>query len=260
MSQIRSYAETNVGLQRSNNEDTFLDCPEHKLWIVADGMGGHAAGEVASSIASQVIRDSYRKGCSLSESIQAGHTAVLKAAANGLGGRGMGSTVVVLATEANDRFQIGWVGDSRAYLWSENKLTCLSKDHSYVQMLFDSGLISEEDMMYHPEKNIITQCLGSLELESVNVSVVDGAWKGDDKILLCSDGLTDSVTDPEIEQILNEASSIESATTSLINAALSRGGKDNITVVLVESKGSGLRSLFKSIAGLFSFKRYKRLK
>ena len=237
MSHIKSCAATDVGLQRTNNEDAYLDSPENGLWIVADGMGGHAAGEVASSIATQVIREKCTNGSNIIDAIQSSHHAVLDAAANGLGGRGMGSTVVVLKAKKG-AYEIGWVGDSRAYKWSqdsEKRLTRLSKDHSYVQMLFESGLISEADMDNHPEKNIITQCLGSVELENVNVSAASGEWKNKDILLLCSDGLTDGVNDAQIDQIISEADSIEVATANLVDAALAAGGKDNITVVLVEA-------------------------
>ena len=246
----QSSAETNVGLQRSNNEDAFLDCPEHSLWVVADGMGGHAAGEVASSIAIQVIRDSFRKKRSLKSSIQAAHSAVLRASKEGLGSPGMGTTVVALQSQKNV-FNIGWVGDSRAYLHKKGHLKQLTKDHSYVQMLFDSGLIDEDDMANHPDKNIITQCLGSTELDEVEVSELSGQWRPSEKILLCSDGLSDLVTEDEITAIIDSAKNITAATTSLINAALQRGGKDNVTVVLIEYKSNFFYSTFSKIAALF---------
>ena len=254
MAQITSYAVTDVGLQRNNNEDTFLNSPEQGLWIVADGMGGHAAGEVASSIATQVIRDSQKNGSSLDDAIQAGHRAILQAAADGLGGQGMGSTVVVLSSSKPGYYQIGWVGDSRAYLYNENespRLKKISTDHSYVQMLYESGLINESDMATHPEKNIITQCLGSIELDKVNVSLEEGIWNSGSKILLCSDGLTDSVDDAQIETIIAGADTVEDGSKALLTAALSAGGKDNITVVLIESSISAAQLFFnKACIGL----------
>ncbi len=246
MSQITSYAVTDVGLQRNNNEDTYLDSPEQGLWIVADGMGGHAAGEVASSIATQVIKDSQKNGSSLSDAIQAGHKAILKAAEEGHGGQGMGSTVVVLSSSKPGFYQVGWVGDSRAYIYDEAqnpRLKKISTDHSYVQMLFESGLINEGDMATHPEKNIITQCLGSIELEKVSVSLKEGIWNSGSKILLCSDGLTDSVNDDEIETIIANSDSVEGGSKALLTAALSAGGKDNITVVLIESTMSATQKI-----------------
>ena len=237
MPQSQSSAATDVGLQRNNNEDSYLSSPEDGLWIVADGMGGHAAGEVASSIVTNTIRDYSRDGKSLSEAIQLSHRAVLDAAANGQGGQGMGSTVVALKSE-NQQYKIGWVGDSRAYLWSpqsSDPLKLLSKDHSYVQMLYESGAISEDEIETHPEKNIITQCLGSMELDHVEVSIKESDWGNDDWILLCSDGLTDAVSDRKIEKILTKSATLNEASAALVRAALESGGKDNITVVLVET-------------------------
>lgn len=232
----RYSAATDVGLQRNNNEDTYLSCPDLGLWVVADGMGGHAAGEVASAIVSETIKNQVNEGASLSEAIQSSHKEVLSAAANGLGGQGMGSTVVAIQTDGH-HYEIAWVGDSRAYLWSpegEQKFRQITTDHSYVQMLFQTGAISEEELDTHPEKNIITQCLGSIELESVTVDTVEGEWRKGEWIVLCSDGLSDAVPSAEIADVLSQHGTTESATDTLIQTALSRGGKDNITVAIVE--------------------------
>lgn len=240
---IRHSAATDVGLQRSNNEDCFLSNPANGLWLVADGMGGHAAGEVASAIASRTIEESIVEGKSLAEAIQNAHHAILHAAANGEGGQGMGSTVVALL-EQGDHYQIGWVGDSRAYIWSadlEPNLYQLTRDHSYVQMLLDTGAIQESELATHPEKNIITQCLGSLDLDNVAVDVFEGKWEKDDVILLCSDGLTDAVTNDKIRDILARSDNVHTAAKTLIQTALDSGGRDNITVSVIASPSSAHR-------------------
>jgi len=232
----RYSAASDVGLQRNNNEDSFLSSPELGLWLVADGMGGHAAGEVASAIVSETIKNKVSNGKVLSDAIQSSHREVLDAANNGHGGQGMGSTVVALLADGL-RYQIAWVGDSRAYLWSpssETPFSQLTTDHSYVQMLYQTGAISEAELDMHPERNIITQCLGSIELDSVTVDTMEGQWHKGDWILLCSDGLSDAVPDDTIEEVLTKTTNIESATTDLINSALTHGGKDNITVTVVE--------------------------
>lgn len=251
----RYSAATDVGLQRSNNEDTFLSCPDLGLWVVADGMGGHAAGEVASAIVSETIKTKVYEGKRLTDAIQNSHRQVLAAAANGEGGQGMGSTVVAMHSHGK-HYEIAWVGDSRAYLWSpqgQPPLRQMTTDHSYVQMLYQTGAISEEELDTHPEKNIITQCLGSLELDAVNVGHVEGEWKAGEKMLLCSDGLSDIVTRAEIAQVIAANSNAHQATKALINLALARGGKDNITVSMIEGPSSLLNFFHRFSAYLSKF-------
>lgn len=230
-------AATDVGLQRNNNEDNFLSLPFLGVWVVADGMGGHAAGEVASAVACESIKREVARGTPLSDSIQRGHKAVLEAAERGMGGTGMGSTVVALQS-LGSRYEVCWVGDSRAYSYdplADHPLQQITRDHSYVQMLVDSGAISASDVITHPEKNIITQCLGSIDLDEVDVGHVTGCWQPRQWLILCSDGLTDAVLDSEMLSILNRAESVEQATTNLIKAALNNGGRDNITIQIVAS-------------------------
>ncbi len=249
---IRYSAATDVGLQRSNNEDCYLSNPANGLWLVADGMGGHAAGEVASAIASKTIEQSVMEGKNLKEAIQNAHHAILHAAARGEGGQGMGSTVVALL-EDGDKYQIGWVGDSRAYIWStdlEPNLYQLTRDHSYVQMLLDTGAIHESELATHPEKNIITQCLGSLDLDNVEVDIFDGKWERDDIILLCSDGLTDAVSNDKIRDILAQSENVQVAARTLIQTALDSGGRDNITVSVIASPNSAHRFIQATVGRL----------
>lgn len=237
---------TDVGLMRDNNEDAILSNPRLGLWSVADGMGGHAAGEVASSIALETLNRAINAGQDLEHGIKTAHQAILEAAQNGTGKPGMGSTVVALKSQGH-HYQIAWVGDSRAYLWShpngQAQLQQLTTDHSYVQMLYQSGVISEEEMASHPEKNIITQCLGSMGLtqEQIHVSIIERQWQQDDQLLLCSDGLTDAVSDQEVCDLLSQNPNLEDAVPNLVQAALRNGGKDNISVIMV-SAPSGLRT------------------
>ena len=239
----RNYSQaTDVGLLRDNNEDAIWSDAKLGLWVVADGMGGHAAGEVASDITVNVISDGIRQGRSIKDAINAAHLAVLDAARDGSGKYGMGSTVVALHSLGN-RYEIAWVGDSRAYLWSDRdkdgfSLQQLTIDHSYVQMLYQSGIISADEMSGHPEKNVITQCLGSMELNELKVDVVEGSWHKYDWILLCSDGLSDTVSDQQICDILHGAESTDLAVSALVQAALANGGKDNISVIIVTAPGT----------------------
>lgn len=248
---------SDVGLVRTNNEDAILDNEELGLWLVADGMGGHAAGEVASRIASDTIEQSVKTGHNLSDAIAQAHTAILESAASGDGKYGMGSTVVALYGMGNS-YQIAWVGDSRAYCWSKNdsnqfQLRQLTTDHSYVQMLYQSGIISEEELVTHPEKNIITQCLGSNELEQVKVDTIVGQWSSEDWVILCSDGLTDTVSDEAMFEILYRSQTPQDATSALLKEALHNGGKDNISIIIVNPKisiGSRLKEKLRQVAGL----------
>lgn len=226
-----SSSKISPGLKRSNNEDCYLSLPEHGLWMVADGMGGHEAGEVASAIVKETLEKLYQQP--LETSIQASHKAILQAVNKGLGASGMGSTVVALQN-FNDHYEIAWVGDSRAYSWSKaEELVQISTDHSYVQMLVDSGAISAKDAETHPEKNIITQCLGSQELEEVQVDTIIQPWQDTKWIILCSDGLSDELDSHKISLVLKHAETPDEACILLMRAALKHGGRDNITVQII---------------------------
>lgn len=233
---------SDVGLQRSNNEDAVLCNQQLGLWLVADGMGGHAAGEVASGITVETIAQAVAGGTALEHAINHAHHAVLSSAQQGDGKYGMGSTVVALHS-VGEHYKIAWVGDSRAYLWSNHstgdyELTRLSTDHSYVQMLYQSGIIGAEEMETHPEKNVITQCLGSNELQDVHVDLVHGQWHKNDWIVLCSDGLNDTVNDQTICDILYKSPTPQFAVNTLLQEALKNGGKDNISIVIVAYRSS----------------------
>lgn len=237
---LESSAVTHPGLERDNNEDCYLAMPEHGIWLVADGMGGHEAGEVASAIVRDTLRDLHRNSQDhgLGDTIQASHKAVLAAAGRGQGAPGMGSTVVALRSNCRT-YEIAWVGDSRAYLWTQTAdgghLERLTRDHSYVQMLLQSGAISAADLERHPERNIITQCLGSTELAKVHVDTVQRQWQKDQWILLCSDGLTDEVNDSAIAELLSRCTDRITALDQLLHTALRHGGHDNVTVQIIES-------------------------
>lgn len=253
---LRYSAVTDVGRQRSNNEDCYLCSPTQGLWLVADGMGGHAAGEVASAITRDTIFQRTQYGDSLQVAVQQAHRAIIDNVKQGVGSKGMGSTVVAVTSRAQ-QYEIAWVGDSRAYLWSPTSqtLTQLTRDHSYVQMLVDTGVIEPEDMNNHPERNIITQCLGSQDLDTVKVDTVKGTWQKDEVLLLCSDGLTDTVPDERIRDLLSMAEGTQAATRALVQAALDSGGRDNITVLTlaaptqvqqwISATGASLSNAFK---------------
>jgi len=231
---IDEASGTHSGLVRETNEDAFWADSVNRLWIVADGMGGHHAGEVASAIVIKEISRSIQNGESLSEAISVAHRAIRDATALGEGGWNMGSTVVAAKLDGF-HYQVAWVGDSRAYLWNGVELLRLTKDHSYVQLLLEKGLISEEEVYSHPSRNLIAQGLGvgGLDGETIKVDQVEGELSINDTLLLCSDGLTGEVRDDAIARIMADVKDNDERLESLINAALDAGGSDNVTVILV---------------------------
>lgn len=235
--ELEYSAATDTGRKRDNNEDRFLSLPERGLWLVADGMGGHAAGEVASAIVCDTLMTQKNPG-NLGETIQRSHRAILAAPGKGVGSPGMGSTVVALHSQ-EQQYEVAWVGDSRAYLWTHTpeggQLERLTTDHSYVQMLLSTGAIKESEVENHPDKNIITQCLGSTQLGEVEVDSVRRRWRPGQWLLLCSDGLSDELDERALSEELARHRHPRSAVEGLLQAALAAGGKDNITLVLVQS-------------------------
>jgi len=233
-----AYSLSDPGLKRNNNEDCYLSAPSLGLWAVADGMGGHDAGEVASAIAIKVLHEHAAQHRPLEDAIQLAHDAVIEAASMELGAEGMGSTIVAVLSTA-EKWQMAWVGDSRAYLWTSDSegghLQQVSADHSYVQMLYQSGAIDAEDMEQHPDKHVITQCLGMTQLPHVDVDTINQAWEPNQTLLLCSDGLSDELNDDVIASILCKYKDTAAAAQALMQAALDSGGRDNITLQLIES-------------------------
>lgn len=231
---FRSGYATHVGNVRDHNEDNYRVQPELGLWIVADGMGGHESGEVASAMTVELVSESVEAGKSLTESLAAAHEAVMHAADSDLGKSGMGSTVVVLRI-AGDRYEIAWVGDSRVYLLSpRNGFKQLTRDHSYVQLLIDNELISPEDAKNHPMSHVVNQAIGSSPNGTVTVDTVGGTIEAGDRFLLCTDGLTNELSDAGITEVLRHEKDYQIAAEKLIDQALAAGGADNVTVVIVE--------------------------
>jgi protein phosphatase len=228
-----SYAaKTDIGNQRANNEDCYLADPGLNLWVMADGVGGQDAGEVASQIVCNVIQSEVQLGHGLEDAINMAHQTVKASPSDGVGTPGMASTVVVLLVHGSE-FQVSWVGDSRAYLWSDGQLAQLTHDQSLVQRLLDENVITEEQAKNHPRRNLVIQAIGQPNLETVEVETSRGPFKEDDIILLCSDGLSDYVTDDEIKALVQAADNETVLVDQLVSAALATEGKDNITVLAV---------------------------
>ena len=224
---------THVGLRRELNEDTYYGDGELGLWLVADGMGGHEYGEVASALAREAIVREVRGGAALDQAIRTADEDIIRASHQRGDALPMGTTVVA-ARISGRRFEVAWVGDSRVYLWRDGKLAQLTQDHSYVQELIGRGAISVEQARSHPHRNVVTQALGVTDPQQLNVETMSGELDAGMQLLLCSDGLTEEVDDARIASALAHTDcSAQECVDELVAAALDGGGSDNITVVLV---------------------------
>ncbi len=235
--QLHHYAAgTDVGNARDNNEDSYVCLGEQGLWIVADGVGGHGDGEAASAISAYTITTMVREGHGVNQAIEASHQRIKEYAKNEALRANMATTVVLLLSSGS-LYNIFWAGDSRAYLF-DGSLKQITRDHSLLQSLVDRGELTAEEAAVDRRKNAITKALGVQELEAVRADSVSEKWKPGEKILLCSDGLSDCVNDEDIEQILQADASDQDRVDNLIERALREGGRDNITVVLVSAPAS----------------------
>jgi len=229
---------TDVGVARKLNEDAVLARPDIGLWVVADGMGGHAAGEVASGMIVAALNGvrASRSGAALLAEVKARLQAVHdRLRIEGGTARMMGSTVVVLMI-VDDHFACVWAGDSRLYLLRGGQVRQVTRDHSHVQDLIDAGALRPEDADHHPHANVITRAVGAseaLELDEQRDRLLPG-----DVLLLCSDGVSRSVPAAEIGAVLADGSA-DRAATALIERALAHGSRDNISAVVVRYAGSG---------------------
>lgn len=236
-------ASTDVGLVRKNNQDAFFASTESGLVIVADGMGGHKGGEIASAIAVQGIADNLQKQnwegsdamqilLKLGSAVEKANQLIRQQAADNAELSGMGTTVVV-ALFINGRIYLAHVGDSRIYRFRKNKLEQLTRDHSLIQQLVDSGTFStiREAVAAGIGTNVLTRGLG-IE-EQVEVDVSDEPLESGDLFLVCTDGLTAMLKDHDLERLLNHYhSDLDTAVERLVVGAMSAGGLDNVTVVL----------------------------
>ncbi len=224
---------SHVGLRRELNEDTYYGDADLGLWLVADGMGGHDSGEVASAIARDSIVREVRAGRGLAEAVRRANQDIIRQSKHRNESMPMGTTVVAVRIAPSGRFELAWVGDSRAYLWN-GKLQQVSSDHSYVQELIDQGQLTPQQARSHPYRNVVTKALGVTEPEKLVIETVAGELRTGMAILLCSDGLTEEVEDAMIAAALAQKDiSAQECIDHLIAAALDGGGSDNVTAVLL---------------------------
>lgn len=251
MLRARACGLSDVGVLRSHNEDCFDIDPERQMFVVADGMGGHSHGEIASRIAVQAIREYVAESAKdraddgagrafdrpaepqnnrMREAIRLAHDRVIKAIRQDGALHGMGTTVVGLLLD-RDHVSIAHVGDSRAYRLRGGKLELLTQDHTWVNEQVVAGFLSEEQARVHPLKNVVTRALGGDS--EVEVDVREWPAEPGDLFLLCSDGLTTMLSDAEILERLGSTRRLEEACSRLVRDANARGGFDNISVVLL---------------------------
>jgi serine/threonine protein phosphatase PrpC len=249
---VKAYGLTDVGRQRQHNEDTFLVADEAQLFLVADGMGGHAAGEIASRIAVDSISEfivhtkeddgtwphAYdehytRTTNRLMAALRMANTRVLEAMRKDAKLRGMGTTVVACMAD-DGKISVAHVGDSRAYMIRNGKISRITNDHSWVYEQVQAGMLTEAEAEKHPLRNVITRALGGALAVNPDASEIES--RPDDIYLLCSDGLTGMVPEDEILKLVTEnADDLEKACKELIDTANARGGLDNVTAILVKT-------------------------
>lgn len=260
---LEVIAKTDAGMVREANEDNFLVTPDRTspdwilprgeytnsdggtVMVVADGMGGLNAGEVASNIAvdsirthiskAGVIKDDAALSVLMREAIQKANMNIVRHGQDEKETEGMGSTLV-MAWIKGSKLHLAWVGDSRCYIWRKGRLVQLSKDHSYVQSLVDEGRLTTEEAFFHPESNVITQSLGDGVKKPVPDDCVFPLDNGD-IVLLCSDGLNGMLQDVKIEEIITAGGGLAAVADRLIEEAKAAGGLDNVTVILAKVVG-----------------------
>ena len=228
-------SRTDVGCVRDHNEDSLVVAPP--LFAVADGMGGHAAGEVASEIAVNVLAElapEHPDGDALERAVEEANRAIIRAASEGHGRAGMGTTMTAAMLE-EERLVIAQVGDSRAYLLHQGELQQITRDHSLMADMIEAGQITPEEARTHPNRSIITRALGSEP--NVRADIYELNVETGDRLLLCSDGLSSMLRDEDIEATLRRIQDPQRCATQLVNEAIAAGGYDNITVIVVDVVG-----------------------
>jgi serine/threonine protein phosphatase PrpC len=227
---------TDVGRGRPENEDSLLVDPDDGLYAVADGMGGHRAGEVASATAIDALKTAFLGGQRLDQAVGAANAAVFARAAEDASLRGMGTTLTAIALH-DSTAEFGHVGDSRAYLMRDGNVTQVTEDHSLVEQLVREGRLTPEEAQNHPQRAIITRALGVDPNVAVDTYRID--LRPGDRLMICSDGLTNMLSDDTIAQTLRRHADPQQAADTLVDMANQAGGDDNITVILLDALSDG---------------------
>ena len=246
---MKTFYMTDAGKVRTHNEDnvTIISNKNNEFILaVADGMGGHKAGEVASNIAIEHLTESFEKKETLGKKedaidwlrliVKEINDKIFSYTANHPESKGMGTTLVI-AIKTNDYILYGNIGDSSGYALKNEKIHKITKDHTLVNLLVSTGELTPEQAKFHPRKNLLTRALGANDPIEIDVFDVDNTVDG---LFLCSDGLTNMVTDEQIEKVLNSKSSIEDQVDKLIKKSNMRGGTDNISIAYLRKESGDL--------------------
>jgi len=231
---LTSFAKTHIG-RRTVNEDYILADKELGLYIVADGVGGRKKGGLASKIASQKVSQCIKNGYKLDYAVYEAHGALVDQIESNDNKHGMATTIAAVLFTDN-KYQISWVGDSRVYLWDQ-KLKLLTRDDTYVQQLYDDNRIYLEDLVAHPDRNIITQALG-MRRKEVTIHSNFGTLEKDQILLICSDGLYEIANEIEIINELDRQKGVTELTEKLVNIAVKNDGMDNISLISIKSESN----------------------
>lgn len=229
-------SRTDVGCVREQNEDSLVVAPP--LFVVADGMGGHAAGEVASEIAVNVIAQNapeHPDPDALAAAVEEANRSIIDAAMKGEGREGMGTTCTAAMLEG-ERLVVAQVGDSRAYLLHNGQLTQLTRDHSLMAALIEVGEITPEEARVHPRRSVITRALGNDP--ATRPDIYEVSVEAGDRLMLCSDGLSGMIRDEDIAAVMRRVRDPQRCASQLVNEAIAAGGHDNVTVIVADVEGA----------------------
>lgn len=244
---MRSFGKSDVGRKRKNNEDSFFYSNEKGVFIIADGMGGHLAGEEASKIAVETAGKFLSNPGSkikelINKSINTANSIIFSKSEMDPAFKGMGTTLTC-AIFNDKKLYIGHVGDSRLYMIRNNSMTMITDDHSQVWKYYKEGLISKEEARTHPLKSVVTRAVGIKPEVLIDTHLI-GDIKANDLFLLCTDGLTDMVTDDKIKEILLlKERCLEEKINMLISRANKNGGKDNISIILFQIEKNDIQEI-----------------
>lgn len=235
---MRYFQITNTGRIRQNNQDRILADEQLGLWIVADGMGGHAGGEEASRLACEAVNEGVIHGMPLADAFEVAHSRVRSAQEDNPSLHDMGTTLVAVR-EHEGGYELAWVGDSRIYRYNskDGEFECLTRDQNVAGRLLETGRITADEARDHPQRHILTDCIGQREgLPTIESTRLD--WHEGDRLLLCSDGLNSELSDAALKQWLGDIPSPRAAAEKLADLALEAGGRDNISLIILEAPAS----------------------
>ena len=233
---MRYFQISNTGNVRSNNQDCLLADEAGGLWVVADGMGGHTGGAEASRMACDAVNEGVRHGMPLTDAFEVAHSRVRSAQEDNQQLHDMGTTLVAVRESSNGSYELAWVGDSRIYRcnFEHGEFECLTRDHNVAGRLLETGRITEDQARAHPQRHVLTDCIGQREgLPTIESARLD--WRHADRLLLCSDGLNGELSDAEMGQWLGSIRSPRAAAEKLAERALEAGGRDNVSLIVLDA-------------------------